>query len=297
MDRLHAMGVFVAVAEAEGFAAAGRRLDMSPPAVTRTIAALEAHLGVTLLHRTTRTVRLTDAGRRYLTDAREVIAAARRADEAAAGLDAEPRGELKVTAPVLFGRLHVMPIVARYLARYPDTRASVLLLDRNVDLLEEGLDVAVRIGELPDSTQHARRLGQVRIVTVASPGYLAAAGTPRRPEDLKDHAIIRTSAIDPMVAWRFGDGSRRTTLRFTPRVSVNNNDAAIEAARLGLGVTRLLSYQAASAVAAGELKCLLKRFDSAPWPVHAVYREGANAAAKVRAFVELAAQMLADADL
>ncbi|MES1988975.1 MAG: LysR family transcriptional regulator, partial [Pseudomonadota bacterium] len=172
MDRLNSMAIFIAVAEEEGFAGAARLLNISPPAVTRAVAALEDHLGVKLFNRTTRFVRLTEAGQRYFEDARRIIAAADEADEAATGINAEPKGHLVVTAPVLFGRLYVMPGISDYLQRYKDTEVTALFLDRIVNLLEEGVDVGIRIGELPDSSYKALRAGQVRRVLCASPAYL-----------------------------------------------------------------------------------------------------------------------------
>ena len=226
VDRFHLMNVFVAVAEEEGFAAGARRLRMSPPAVTRAVAALEERLGVKLLNRTTRYVRTTDAGQRYLDDARRIISEANAADEAAAGVNAEPRGHLAVTAPVLFGRMFVMPGIVEYLERYPGTDVSALFLDRVVSLLDEGLDVGVRIGELPDSSMRALQVGSVRHVLCASPEHLQRYGLPRRPEDLHEHPIISSSAGSFSLDWRF-EGK---TLRYKPRLTVTTNDAAIEAA-------------------------------------------------------------------
>ncbi len=189
MDRLNSMAIFVAVAEQEGFSGAARLLNMSPPAVTRAVAALEEHLGVKLFNRTTRFVRLTEAGQRYLEDARRIVAAADEADEAAAGINAEPKGHLVVTAPVLFGRLYVMPVISDYLQRYKDTEVTALFLDRIVNLLEEGVDVGIRIGELPDSSYRALRVGQVRRVLCAAPSYLAEHGIPSMPEDIVKHQL------------------------------------------------------------------------------------------------------------
>ena len=230
MDRLHSMGVFVAVAEEESFAAAARRLNMSPPAVTRTIAALEAHLGVKVLTRTTRFVRATDAGQRYLESARRILAEADEADEAAAGVHASPRGQLAVTAPVLFGSMHVMPVIVGFLARYPEVSVTAVLLDRAVNLLEEGIDVGVRIGELPDSTLHAIPVGSVRRVICASPGYLAGHPELSQPGDLARQTIISASPVSPGIEWHMGRGKQQIIVKVQPRLSVNNNAAAIEAA-------------------------------------------------------------------
>ena len=200
------MNVFVAVAEEEGFAAAARRLRMSPPAVTRAVAALEERLGVKLFKRTTRHVRTTEAGQRYFEDARRILAEADAADEAAAGINAEPRGRLAVTAPVLFGRMFVMPGIVDYLSRYPDTEVSAVFLDRVVNLLEEGVDVGVRIGELADSSMRALLVGSVRLVLCASPKYLQRRGAPRAPQALLEHSIIASSAGSGALDWRLAPG-------------------------------------------------------------------------------------------
>jgi len=289
MDRLHLMTVFVAVAEEESFAGGARRLAMSPPAVTRAVAALEDRLGVKLLNRTTRFVRATDAGQRYLEDARRIIGEADEADEAAAGLNAEPRGHLAVTAPALFGKLYVLPGIVDFLQRYPAMEVSALFLDRVVNLLEEGLDVGVRIGELPDSSMRALRVGYVRRVLCASPDYLDKHGMPQNPAELSGHNIVSASAVSPSIEWKFGQGSGLTAVRVKPRLTVTTNDAAIEAAVLGFGITRLLSYQVVPQLVSGQLKILLSEFEPAPMPIHVLHREGRYASAKVRSFVDLIA--------
>jgi DNA-binding transcriptional LysR family regulator len=287
MDRFHLMTVFVAVAEERGFAGGARRLGMSPPAVTRAIATLEARLGVKLLSRTTRFVRVTDAGLRYLESARRILAEADEADEAAAGIHATPRGQLAVTAPVLFGSLFVMPGILDFLNRYPEVSVSALFLDRLVNLLEEGLDVGVRIGELPDSTMRAIPVGFVRRVTCASPRYLDKHGDPRQPGDLARHAIIAASPVTPSIDWRFGTGRHRVTTKVRPRLTVTSNDAAIHAAVRGFGVTRLMSYQVAAHLAAGRLKRVLATYEPPPLPIHVLHLEGRQASAKLRGFVDL----------
>lgn len=292
MDRFHLMTVFVAVAEQESFAAGARRLGMSPPAVTRAIASLEDRLGIQLLTRTTRYVRATDAGLRYLEHARRIIAEADEADEVAAGVHAEPRGQLAVTAPVLFGRMFVIPSMVEYLQRFPDMSISALFLDRVVNLLEEGLDVGIRIGELPDSTMRAIGVGYVRRVVCASPAYLKAQGTPKSPADLARHTIIAASPVSPSVDWKFAHGKKTLGVRLTPRLSVTSNEAAIAAAVQGFGVTRLLSYQIAPYLASGQLKAVMGAYEPARLPIHVVHREGRQASAKVRTFVDLLAEKL-----
>lgn len=289
MDQVHLMSVFVAVGEEEGFAAAARRLDLSPAAVTRAIAALEEKLGVKLLLRTTRNVRLTEAGRRYLDDSRAILSSIEEANETAAGVNSAPKGNLSVTSPVLFGKTFVMPGIVRYLKTYPEVEVSALFLDRVVNLVEEGIDVAVRIGHLPDSSLKALRVGQVRRVLCASPEYLAKHGVPRHPDDLLRHTIVAASGVTPRVEWKFGAVDDPTTVRLRPRLTVTSNDAAIAAVVMGLGICRLLSYQVADELAAGRLKIVLADFEEAPWPVHLVHRESKFGASKVRNFIDLLA--------
>lgn len=286
MDRLHLMTVFVAVAEEESFAGGARRLGMSPPAVTRAISALEDRLGVKLLNRTTRYVRVTDAGNRYLDDARRIIGELDEADEAAAGINAEPRGHLAVTAPVMFGRLFVIPGVVDYLQRYPDMEVSAVFLDRIVNLLEEGFDVGIRIGELPDSSMKAIRVGQVRRILCASPDYLERNGIPTHPTELSRHNIIAATGVSPSNDWKFNLGLELSNVRVKPKLSVSSNDAAIEAAYLGLGITRLMSYQVVPYLTSGKLKIILSDFEPVSLPIHVLHREGRYASAKIRSFVD-----------
>ena len=298
MDRLHQMAVFVAVAEQAGFAAAARRLRMSPPAVTRAIALLEERLGVRLLTRTTRLVRTTDAGARYLEDARRILLEADEADEAAAGINATPRGNLAVTAPVLFGKIYVMPLITAYQTTYRETTVSALFIDRVVNLMEEGLDVGIRIGPLPDSSLRAIRVGQVRRVVCAAPAYLERHGSPKTPAELAQHPIIAATSLSAGSEWVFAGGKEQIRVRLSPRILVNTNDGALEAARSGFGLTRLISYQVANELAAGTLTTVLTEFEEAALPVHVIHREGRLGSAKVRSFVDLAVERLrADAAL
>jgi len=292
MDRFHLMSVFVAVAEEQGFAAAARRLRMSPPAVTRAIAALEQRLGVKLLNRTTRYVRTTDAGQRYLEDARRIMAEVDMADDTAAGINAEPRGHLTVTAPALFGRMFVIPGIVEYQQQYPDTEVSAVFLDRIVNMLEEGIDVGIRIGELPDSSLRALRVGSVRRILCATPDYLRQHGEPENLEQLTQHTLITSSAGNSPPDWSFIDKNKSQLLRIQPRLRVTTNDAALEAALQNFGITRLLSYQAAAKIAEGKLKIIMETFEPSPWPVHIMHREGRYASAKIRAFVDLLARRL-----
>jgi DNA-binding transcriptional LysR family regulator len=292
MDRLNLMTIFVAVADQAGFAGAARQLRMSPPVITRAIATLEKHLGVKLFNRTTRFVRLTEPGQRYYEDCKHVIAAANEADEAAAGINAKPKGQLVVTAPVLFGRLHVMPSIKIYLERYQNVEITALFLDRVVNMLEEGVDVAIRIGELPDSSYKALKVGQVRRVLCASPDYLKKFGTPDSFEALDQHQLIASMAINPNIDWRFEKSGIVFNKRIKPRIRVTSNDAAIEAAVSGLGITQLISYQIAPQLASGELIIILNEFEPKPLPINVMHRESRYASAKIRSFVDLIAAQL-----
>jgi len=292
MDRFHLMSVFVAVAEAESFAGGARRLGMSPPAVTRAIAMLEQRLGIRLLTRTTRFVRATDAGLRYLDSARRILAEADEADEGAAGVHAAPRGHLAVTAPVLFGSMFVMPGIVDYLGRNPDVSVSALFVDRVVNLLEEGIDVGVRIGELPDSTMWAIPVGHVRRVVCAAPGYLQEHEPLNEPHDLVAHVVVSASPVSPAIEWRFGNGKTSLGVTVRPRLTVNNNEAAIQGALHGFGVTRLMSYQIAAHLAAGRLQRVLADYEPPPLPIHVLHSEGRQVSAKVRSFVDLLVERL-----
>lgn len=285
------MRVFVAVAEEQGFAAAARRMQLSPPSVTRAISTLEADLGVQLMNRTTRSVRLTEPGRRYLEDARQILSAVQAADEGAAGINSAPRGHLAVTAPVLFGRKHVMPGVVDYLRKYPGTEVETLFTDRVVHLVEEGLDVGVRIGHLPDSTLRALRVGSVSWMTVASPQYLHSQGIPADPQALAEHILIASSAGDFARNWRFGPG-QDSTIRISPRLTTTTNDSAVEATLQGFGIARLLSYQVADEIDEGRLQRILRNHEPEPLPIHIVHREGRYASARIRAFIDLLAARL-----
>lgn len=286
------MTTFVAVVDSGGFASAARKLNQSPPAVTRAVAELEARLGLRLLTRTTRFVRVTEAGARFAEDCRRILADIDEAETAAAGSHAAPRGTLTVTAPVLFGQLVVTPILVRYLQQYPEVEAQCLFLDRVVNVVEEDIDVAVRIGELPDSSLQAVRVGRVRRVLVAAPSYLDERGTPERPDDLARHTIVSAAGVTPVPEWRFSDAGKPQLQRLTPRLRTTTNDSAIAAAVAGLGITRLLSYQVAALVQSGALRVLLEGFEPAPLPVHVVHHEGRRATRKVRAFVDLAVEQL-----
>lgn len=292
MDRLHLINVFTAVVDANGFAGAARKLNISPPAVTRAISELEAHLGVRLLTRTTRVVRVTDAGARYVEDCRRILAELAEADESVSGLHGAPRGRLTLTAPVLFGALYVTPIVTEYLQRYPEVTASCWFLDRVVNMMDEGVDIAVRIGELPDSSMQAIRVGKVRRVICAAPSYLERHGVPQSPDELAAHTIVSASGVTPAPEWRLVENGAARIVKLQPRMITTSNDSAVAAAVAGFGLSRLMSYQVAEHVREGRLKILLSEFETAPLAVQLVHREGRHASQKARAFLDLAIERL-----
>ena len=287
-DRFDAMTAFVAVADAEGFAPAARRLGLSPSAVTRSVAALEERLGLRLLQRTTRRVALTDAGGRFLLRARRILADLREAEDSAAAERSVPSGHLVVAAPVMFGRLHVGPLVCEFLALHPEVSGELTLSDRYIDLLEDGVDVALRIGELQDSTLVARRVGETRRVWVAAPDYLAKAGRPQEPGDLAAHRLIHCSALGGERVWRFHSDGAVQVQAIAPRYVTNSVDAALWHAAQGGGVTAALGYQALEAVKAGRLVTVMEEFEPPPLPIQFVYPSARLLSAKVRALVELA---------
>lgn len=292
MDRLQAMRTFVAVVESGGFTAAARKLDVSLSVVSRVVTELEAHLGVRLLTRTTRLVRPTDTGSAYFENCRRILGEIEEAELGAAGTHGTPRGHLVVTASTLFGARHVMPIVVEYLQRYPEVDVSTLLLDRNVNFVDEGVDVAVRIGELSSSSLQAVQVGRVRRVLCAAPSYLEQHGTPRTPDDLPQHSLIHTTAVALTPEWRFAVDGEPYALRFQPRLTTTTNDSAIRAAVSGLGIARALSYQVAAELWSGTLRVVLAEFETAPQPIHVIHREGRHAMQKVRAFLDLAIERL-----
>jgi len=282
MDRIDAMQAFVAVADLEGFAPAARKLGLSPSGVTRLVSALEERLGARLLQRTTRSVALTDAGARYLERARRILADIEEAEAAAEGERLLPRGRLVVSAPVGFGRLHVSPVVSEYLKRYPEVSAELRLSDLNINLVDEGVDLAVRIGHLPDSSLVARHVGQMRRIVVASPGYLDKLGEPQTPEAITTHQTIQF-----LSGWRFVEDGREIRITATPRLITNSADAAVRYAAEGGGLTQVLAYQAADQIGVGRLKVVLKKFEQPPLPIHVVYPTSRLLSAKVRTFIDL----------
>jgi DNA-binding transcriptional LysR family regulator len=291
MDRLNAMRVFVAVADAGGLSAAGRRLGMPLTTVSRQLKALEEALDTRLVTRTTRRLALTEPGRAYLETCRRVLSDLDAAERRLAGEQAEPQGVLALTAPVVFGRRHVLPVVTAFLEAYPRMSVRMFLMDRVVDLVEEGLDLGIRIGHLPDSSLRATQLGTVRYVACASPSYLTEAGVPATPKELAGHRCISFNNFLPTDRWTFA-GRKPVSVTVDPRLIVNTADAAIDAAKAGLGVVRVLSYQADSSLKDDSLRLVLEDFEPAVMPVNLIHREDRLPQAKVQSFVGLAVPRL-----
>jgi DNA-binding transcriptional LysR family regulator len=294
MDRLDALSLFVAVAERGGLAAAGRETGLSPPSVSRIIGGLEQRLGVRLFTRTTRRVTLTGAGEALLLRARAILAAVEEAEAEASGAARVPHGELRLTAPVTFGRMHLAPIVAAFLGAEPRVTASLMLADRVVDLVEEGLDLALRIGPLPDSSLLARRVGQTRRVLAASPAYLARRGTPEHASALAVHDVIGFTGLPGPLEWRWGEG-RAEAVSLAPRLRVNDAGAAIAAAEAGEGITGAFCYMLAPSIGAGRLVPVLRDIWPPPVPAHLVQPAGRFPPPRVAAFIGFAAPRLAEA--
>ena len=291
MDRIDAMQAFLAVADLEGFAPAARKLGLSPSGVTRLIAALEEHLGARLLQRTTRSVTLTDAGARYLARVRRILADVEEAEASIKDERTRPSGRLVVSAPIGFGRLHVSPVMSDYLKRYPEVSGELRLTDRVVNLVEDGVDLAVRIGHLADSSLVARHVGEMRRVVVASPGYLKAHGEPKTPEAIASHQTIQFGATMASPDLRFIRDGKEIRIAPVPRLMTNSADAAIQYAVAGGGLTRVLAYQAADAIKRGRLKIVLAKFEEPPLPIHVVYPTSRLLSAKVRAFIDLVVEI------
>jgi DNA-binding transcriptional LysR family regulator len=287
MDRIDAMQAFVAVADLKGFAPAARKLGLSPSGVTRLIAALEDRLGARLLQRTTRQVALTDAGARYLERVRRILADVEEAESAAEGERTRPRGRLVVSAPFGFGRLHVSPALSAYLKRYPEVTGELRLSDSFVNLVEEGVDLAVRIGHLADSSLVARHVGEMRRIVVASPRYLREHGEPKNPAAIASHQTIQFGTAAAAADWYFVEDGRDIRLEITPRFISNSADAALHYAEQGGGLTRVLAYQAAAAIKRGRLKPVLTKFERPALPINIVYPTSRLLSAKVRTFIDL----------
>jgi DNA-binding transcriptional LysR family regulator len=289
MDRLDTLEIFVAVGEAGSFVGAARQLGRSPAAMTRAVASLEDRLGIRLLNRTTRAVALTDAGARYLERARRALTEFSGLDLSAAGEQQVPQGLLTVTAPEMFGRLHILPIVQAFMAEHRQVEVSLLLLNRIVSYIDEGIDLGLRIAQLPDSSLQAILVGQVERICCASPAYVAGHGMPLRIQDLSRHAVIATTGVRPVAdRWSFERGGQTISVPIKPRLSVNSVQAALDAAVAGGGIVRLLSYQTAAAEAAGKLVRVLADELQPPVPVHIVHPSGRHLALKARLFIDRA---------
>lgn len=289
MDRLESMSVFVAVVAAGSFSAASRQLRMPLPTVSRKVAEIEAHLKAKLLVRSTRKLVLTEAGQAYVEDCKRILDAVTEAERGASGQYNVPQGELTITAPIVFGRLHVTPVVNEFLRAYERVDVRLLLADRALNLVEDRVDLAVRIGTLPDSRLVASKVGQIRRVVCASPAYLKERGTPRAPQDLLKHDCVTFAGLTDAGSWDFRD---RETVRVRSRLATSTAEAAIDATVAGIGLTCTLSYQIADAVQSGQLAIVLKKFEPPPLPVSLIYVRESRITAKLRAFIDYAAPRL-----
>ena len=289
MDRLESMSVFVAVAAAGSFSAASRQLQMPLPTVSRKVSDLEAHLKAKLFVRSTRKLTLTDTGESYLLACRRVLGEVEEAELSASGQYNAPQGELVITAPIVFGRLHVLPIVTEFLKAQPRVDVRLVLADRALNLVDDHLDLAVRIGSLPDSSLVATQIGRTRHIVCASPVYLKEHGTPRSPADLATAACVTFAGMGQADLWHFKE---HPTIRVHSRLEVNTAEGAIEAALAGVGFTRVLSYQAAEAIGTGKLVAVLKKFEPEPLPVSLIYVQERRLTAKLRAFLDFATPRL-----
>ena len=289
MDRFAAMSVFVAAVTAGSLSAASRQLRMPLPTVSRKVAELEASLDAKLLVRGTRRLALTDVGEAYLGSCRRILEELAEAERGVSGEYKAPQGELVITAPVTLGRLHVVPISAEFLAAHPRVDLRLVLSDRPLNLVDDHLDLAVRVGELPDSSLVALRVGQIRRVVCASPGYLAARGTPKNPLSLAAHDCVTFTGLGTAEPWAFRSGD---SVRVRARLEVSTAEAAVDAAACGIGIARVLSYQASDAVKSGRLKVVLRKFEAPPVPVSLVYVRERRASGKLRAFLDFAAPRL-----
>ncbi|MGE3988375.1 LysR substrate-binding domain-containing protein [Pseudorhodoplanes sp.] len=292
MDRLEAMSILVAAVEAGSFTAASRKLGVPLPTISRKVADLEAHLNARLLMRTTRKLSLTDAGEAYLAASRKILEQVSEAERAASGEYLVPRGHLSIAAPIVFGRLHVLPIVNAFLAAFPEIDIQLVLSDRNADLIGDHLDLAVRIGALRDSSMMAARVGSVRYVVCASPDFLGAHGVPAAPDDLMALPCV-TFGATATASWAFAsDGQAGRPIAVRSRLAVNTAEAAVDAAVAGVGIVRVLSYQVASALQKGRLRIVLADFEPAPLPVHLLHPAQTRPPLKLRRFIEFAAPRL-----
>jgi DNA-binding transcriptional LysR family regulator len=288
------MTILLKVVEAGSLSAAARQLDVPLATVSRRIAELEAHLKTRMLNRTSRRLSLTEAGRQYVEASKRILDQLEEAERAAMGVHKDPKGHLAVTAPVVFGRVHMIPIISDFLTEYPDIDLKLVLADRLLDLLESDVDVALRIGELGDSNLIASRVGTVSRVTCASPSYLAAHGRPEKPEDLHGHVCVTFDNLASPQAWRFSSPKGDVLVPIRSRLTVTTAEAAVAGAVAGVGLTRLLSYQILEAKRAGQLELVLEDYELPPWPISLVYTGQQLLPRKLRAFLDFAAPRLKD---
>ncbi len=295
MDRFHELRVFIAVADHGGLAKAAAVIHSSPPAVTRTIASLEERLGVRLFDRTTRSLRLTEPGIKFLDDARRLLGDLETAEQEIAGQSNVVSGNLTITTSLTFGRAMLQPIVMDFIDANPRINVSLLLFDRVVDLIDEGFDLAIRIANLPDSSLVSRHVGDIRRMLVASPAYLSRHGSPKTPEDLKIHTIIGQTALMPNREWRYFKAGKPARITLPIRLEINDAHACISAAEHGKGITIALSYMMTDAIREGRLVPVLNEFRPPPVPVNLIYAQRRIVAPKIRAFIDFAAPRLSTA--
>ena len=285
-DKLQAMKILLQVVDSGSFSAAARQLEMPLPTISRKVNELEQQINCRILNRSTRQLSLTEAGQQYVASCRHILEQVEEAERLAAGEYAAPRGELVITAPLVYGKLHVVPMLAAFLKQYPDVKVRLMLTDRYVHLLEEHIDVAFRIGELPDSSMIARKLGQIYWTVCASPQYLAEHGIPQHPQDLLQHQCIRFDGINTHARWLFRHGAQDISITIQSRFTVNTAEAAIAAAIAGAGISRVLSYQVVPAIQQQQLHCILENFRGAPLPVYFIYSGQARTPQKIRALLD-----------
>ncbi len=291
-DLIETMAILVAVSDGGSLSNASRALKIPLATISRKISELEAHLNVKLLTRSTRALKFTDSGRAYVLTCRGILDDVREAERAVTGEYQAPKGHLTITAPIVFGRLHVLPVVTKFLQAYPDVDIKLFLSDSSVDLLEEKIDVALRIGELPNSSLLAVRLGTMRQITCGSPDYFKQFGHPEAPADLKKHQCITSTILGSASRWTYWSGKAKVDVSVHSRLEVSNAEAALEAAAHGIGITRAMCYQAVSFMNKRQLDVILRDFEPAPWPVHLLHASGRIIPLKLRAFLDFAAPRL-----
>lgn len=292
MDRFEAMSVLLAAVESGSLSKASKKLGLPLATISRKVAELESHLNASLLIRSAKGLELTPAGRSYVAAARAILEQVTEAERAAAGEYTKAKGDLVVTAPIMFGRLHVLPVVTSFLSTFPEVAVDLLLTDRIAHFLDDQVDVALRIGALPDSSLIATRLGSVRRVVCASPAYLAASGIPKTPEDLAHHNVISFESVSSPSSWIFESGGAELAVSFRSRLSVNTIDAAIDAGLSGVGLIRAMSYQVVDFIRSNRMAIVLEAFEPPPRPVHLVYDKRSRLPLKLRAFVDFATPSL-----